>query len=690
LEKKIVNPSKKNIMSPSPEKKPFEANISELMNIIINSFYSNKDVFLRELISNSSDAIDKQRHFDLQKSIVDKEYQIKINPFSYEKCLVIEDNGVGMNEEEIVNNLSTIASSGTKEFVKSLSTKSDQIGQFGVGFYSAFLVADQVDVYTRKEGEDLYKWSSDANQFYTIEKVDASEDFPTHGTRIVLHLKEDCLTYSEEQTIRRIVSQHSSFILYPIHLHIEKTIEVEEPEEEIVEEEEGETKDEVVVEEVDVEDGESKKPEEEPAKKPKKTEKVREWEKVNGDRPIWYNSSSDVSDESYESLYKTLSKDYEKPLYWRHFQTEGNYEFRGILYIPSKVPFDMLGDRNRDKRNIKLYVKKVLVLNELEKEMLPDWMNFVVGVIDSADLPLNVSREMLQQNKIVKAMKTQLKKQVMNMMNDLFANEEKYRQFYQSFHRHIKLGIHEGDETLMSFLKIKNNKNDQLISLEQYVDEHLHDEQQKSIYYVTGTEPSDNLFGKLYTQKGYCVLYFDEPIDEFMLQRASKFKEYELVNICKDHTTPWQTEASSPEESEAIKSFMEWTKTTINDSNVDSVKPSTKLVEETDVPIYVLSSKWGWTGNMEKIMAAQPLGDNKQMSFMKGKRVVELNLAHPIVKNLRSTFETDETKAKSDLKILYQCGLLAAGYPVENTVSFVNDIYSSLGTTVAGNPTEAV
>jgi molecular chaperone HtpG len=377
------------------ETKAFEANISELMHMIIHSFYSQQDVFLRELISNASDAIDRQRIQNLRDGKVNIEYEIKINPFYGNNALLIEDNGIGMSYDDLVEHLSTIATSGTKEFVKHLQDKSDLIGQFGVGFYSAFLVADKVEVITTKDGR-CWKWVSDANQYYTIEEI---EDFTiAQGTRIILYLKEDCKSYLEEAALRRIIHQYSSFILYPIRLFIEKevsnTVESkdEEDDTEIVEEEEiheDQVKDENVT-----------------------TEKVKiqEWEIINGERPIWYNKPQENTEEQYENLYKTLSKDWKKPLFWRHFQTEGNYEFKGILYIPSEVPFDMLGERNREKRSIKLYVKKVLILDELDKEMLPDWMNFVIGVIDSADLPLNVSREMLQQNKIVKALKTQLKK----------------------------------------------------------------------------------------------------------------------------------------------------------------------------------------------------------------------------------------------------------------------------------------
>ena len=651
----------------SIEKKQFEANISELMNLIINSFYSNRDIFLRELISNASDAIDKQRHYDLKNGVVDKIYEIKIDPFANENCLVIQDNGVGMDEADLISHLSTIATSGTKEFVRSLSEKTDQIGQFGVGFYSAFLVADNVDVYTRKQGGDVFKWTSDANQYYTIENVSPCVDFCEHGTRIILKLKEDCKEFLEESTLRRIVSHHSSFILYPILLQVEKSKEAPVEEEGAVVEEEGA----VVEEEGAVE-------EEEKSKAAPKMIQYKEWEKINGDCPIWYKNSNEVSNEDYEALYKVISKDWEKPLFWRHFKTEGAYEFRGILFIPSKTPFDLLGDRIREKRNIKLYVKKVLVLNELDKEMLPDWMNFVVGVLDSADLPLNVSREMLQQNKIVKAMKNQLKKQVMNMMNDIFSNDDLYSTFYQNFHRNIKLGIHEGDDSLLSFLKIKNSKNDSLLTLDNYIEEYKKDDDQKSIYYITGSESKDSLFSKLYSSKGYTVLYFDEPIDEFMLQRVNKYKEYDLVNICKDHTTPWQSESVGDEES--VKSFLEWVKTSLDDSNVETVRISSKLTTEEDDPLCVLSSKWGWSGNMEKIMQSQPLGDNKNMLFMKGKRILELNIGNPTIQALVDNYQSNAGSCQNQIKILYNCGLLSAGFPIENTTSFVSNIYKSLQT----------
>jgi molecular chaperone HtpG len=672
-------------------KKTFEANISELMNMIIHSFYSNRDVFLRELISNASDAIDKQRHTDLLNGVVDKTYGIRVDPLSRDGCLVIEDDGIGMDEEDLIRNLSTIATSGTKEFVRNLKEKSDMIGQFGVGFYSAFLVADRVDVITRKAGGPIMKWSSDADQFYTLETLDSEQQFPVNGTRIVLLLKDDAKEYLEETALRRIITRHSSFIQHPLSLYCKKTVTSDDPdvnndangeEDEIMEEEEEELEGKPTVVEEDIEETKD-------TTKPATTTTTttQEWEKLNGGPPLWYMNASEIEGkEPYHALYKTISNDYADPLYWNHFQTEGNYEFRGILYIPSKLPYDMLGDRNREKRNIRLYVKKVLVLNELDKEMLPDWMNFVSGVIDSADLPLNVSREMLQQNKIVKALKTQLKKQVMKMLTELAScEEETYAKFYENFHRHIKLGIHEGDDSLLSFLRLKNTKTEGSITLDAYVEEHRVTEDQKSIYYITGTAPpQENAITRLYTEKGYCVLHFDEPIDEFMLQRLSKYKEYELININKDHVTPWAS-STEEEEDQEQKAFFEWAKKTLDgvDSDVDSVKKSNKLVSASDPPVAVLSSKWGWTGQMEKIMQAQPLGDAKSMSYMKGKRIVELNSSHPVIKNLLDKFSTTSEEEKDEvckerLILLYRCGLLVGGYPISNANELVNGVYSAL------------
>lgn len=634
----------------------FQADISELLNLIINSFYSNKEVFLRELLSNASDAIDKKRHTDLVNQVTDQNYHIRISPDFEKKALVIEDDGVGMSYDDLIHHLSTIAKSGTKEFVKNLKEKSEMIGQFGVGFYASFLVADTVEVVTKKEGNPTFKWSSSANEVYTIEEV---EDRPI-GTRIVLYLKDDCHEYLREDVIKNIITLYSQFISYPIKMYVQKTIEVEEEAEE-AEEGDVETGDVEEVEEdgVKVEDVET---EQEAKKKKTRTETVYEWVDVTIEKPLWYKNPKDVTEGEYASLYKVLSKDYDDPLYYRHFKTEGSFEFKGIFYVPKKSPYNILTDFSRDKRNIQLYVKRVMIMPHLEKDMMPDWMNFVFGVIDSADLPLNVSREMLQQTKVLNAMRTQIKKQIMNMLNDLLKTPEKYDQFYASFRKNIKLGVHEGEDGLLRFIKVACNEKNNVIFLDDYLEKHLQ-EGQDSIYYITGEDAERSLMASVYRNRGYSVLLFNEPIDEFMFQKVFRYKEKEFVNIAKDHKTPWQKEEGGEEEGE-LKEFCEWYKTTLGDPNVESVRVSKTLDAETDDPCIVLSSKFGWTGNMEKLMKAQPLNDNSSYGFMKGKKLVELNLHHPIVKLLK------ESKDEGKARLLYQSSLVAAGFPLDNPVEF--------------------
>jgi molecular chaperone HtpG len=698
------------------EKLEFQADISELMNLIIHAFYSNRDVFLREVISNASDALDKQRHADLLASKTNEIYRIRVSASPDAKQLLLEDTGVGMSKEDLVNNLSTIARSGTKQFIQSLQEKSEQIGQFGVGFYSVFLVADNVEVYTQKQDGTVYKWSSDAQQFYTLEEAPDTSFEQGHGTRIVLTLKEDAYEYLEEARLKGIITTHSSFITYPVELFTSKEIEVEVPAEDIVEEIEEEDEDNgTKVEEVEV-DEETKAETKVEEKKPKTEKKtVQEWTVVNGDKPVWSLAPADVQEAEYEALYKTLSKDYDGPLYHKHFRTEGAFEFRGILFIPKRAPFDMLGERQREKRRIRLYVKNVLVLDELEKEMLPDWMNFVVGVIDSPDLPLNVSREMLQETKVLKAMKGQLKKQILNMLTTLLDNEpEKYTTFYDAFQKNIKLGVHDGDESLLRFLKVPcTNNDDKPISFDDYVKAESKASEEtetptrettsesveasaeasasseegtttsseaskpspKPIYYATSADAENAVFTKLYTSKGYRVLLFKEPLDEFMLQRVTKFGEHELINISKEHVVPW-----SDGTEEKREEFCAWVKETVADGGLEKVRISTSLTTERDAACYVVASKFGWTGNMEKIMMSQPLTDPKTMSWMKGKKIWELNANHPLVRKYQRLFEekAEASIIGPELCVLYRAALLSAGYPLDNPSEFVNGVVECL------------
>jgi molecular chaperone HtpG len=648
----------------------FQADIKELMNLIIHYFYSSRDIFLRELLSNSSDALEKQKHYDLSKGIIKDDYNIRVSFNKENRILIIQDNGVGMSLDDLRNNLSTIAKSGTKEFVKKFAEKKDvQIGQFGVGFYSSFLVADDVCIWSKTaECEKWNQWESDATEKYQITQLDnyENDELKTNGTIIMMSLKDDALEYLDENKLKAIVQKHSGFITFPIYLQVEK--EVEKKIEEVVEEED------VVQEEAVVEE-EGVVQEEETEKKVEK-EVVLEWEHINGDEPIWFKETKDLEFEDYNKFYKIIKEPYGNCLHYKHFKTEGNYEFRGILFVPASVPFDFLNTQSRDFRDIKLYVKKVLVLDQLDKTMLPDWLNFVCGVIDCPDLPMNVSREMLQQSEILRVLRNQLKKQAISMIRELQHEDAKYETFYNQFYKNIKLGIHEGDEKLLEFLRFSlygdeiPNKH----SLDQYVQEKLK-EGQKEIYYICNNQsPLLNS----YREKGYHVIHFSDSIDEFMMQRVTKYKDYEFVNIAKEHTLPWKEEENFDKEEE----FCNFLKNKLNMESVESVKMSDIYLEK-DVGC-IFSSKFGMTGNMQTLMKSQPLGDGKMASMMKGKQTLELNNGHPIVVQLRKYFtdDTENENIENLIHTVYQCCLLNSGYQLENPVEFSQQMIKTLSKTL--------
>lgn len=639
----------------------FQADIKELLQLIVNSLYSNPDIFLRELLSNSSDAIEKQKHYDLQNGIVE-DYKIRI--YTSDNKLYIEDNGIGMSKEDLQEQLSTIAKSGTKEFLQQfVDKKNEQIGQFGVGFFSVFLVAQQVVVYSKKKQDvNWSRWESDATEHYCIEDLEQfiNDDLSSHGTLIELNLKEDMKDYLQEGKIRSIVKKHSSFIHHPIVL---KTVKEEKvPQEECIEE--TSENQEETVEEVNVEDNKSESEE---------TIQTVVWEQLNGEQPLWYQNPKDLSFEDYNNLYKVLKEPHGDCLFYRHFQTEGNLDMRGILYIPSQAPFDFMQQQNKESRDIKLYVKKVLVLNTLDKTMLADWMGFVSGVIDCPDLPMNVSREVLQHSSLLRTIKNQLKKQTLTMLHELKQGDaEKYNLFYKNFSKNIKLGIHEGEEKLLDYLKfsITNDSENLSHDLETLVSSNLV-EGQKKLYYVIGN--SSPLL-PIYEQKGYSIIRLNEPIDEFMMQRVTKYRDYEFVNICKEHNVPWKSEQSLTTEDE---NFATWLKESLNDEHVEKINLSDTYLEN-DVGC-IVSSKFGMTGNMERIMKSQPMNDNKMMGFMKGKQIWELNMNHSLIKQLREKYEGDpDVKPTRLLQTLYQCCLLTSGYSIENPNDFVQAVLPSL------------
>jgi len=690
------------LMRESAEKHVFQAEVNRMMKLIINSLYRNKEVYLRELISNASDALDKIRLLSLtDKSVLEatEELSIKIKADKENHVLHITDTGVGMTKDDLINNLGTIAKSGTADFLNKLQDASstdqfnDLIGQFGVGFYSAFLVADKVIVTTKHNDDKQYIWESDANAYSVVE--DPRGPTLKRGTQISLYLKEESYDFLEQDTVRDLIKKYSQFINFNIYLWGSSTKTVEEP---IEDEEEATEEPEQKEEEADDEGTvEEDKEEEEKKPKTKKVDKTTwDWELCNESKPIWTRKPDDIEQGEYDEFYKSITKDKNGPMTQTHFIAEGEVTFKSLLFVPNSQPSEQFNKYGQAAENIKLYVRRVFITDDF-KDMMPNYLSFVKGVVDSDDLPLNVSRETLQQHKLLKVIKKKLVRKTLDMIKKI--SDDKYAAFWAEYSTNIKLGVIEdtANRTRLAKLLRFTSSNGKLTSLAEYV-ERMKDKQE-SVFYMAGAskeEVEKSPFVERLLKKGYEILYLTEAVDEYAISALPEFEGKKFQNVAKEgFSIDGDTDAAKARKEAVTEKFEPLTKWLGEDSLKDHILRAEVSERLTDSPCALITSKFGWTGNMQKIIQSQTHSKTQDMQrdyYLNQKKTLEINPRHPLIKELlRRVEDNPADKTASDMAVMmYNTATLRSGYSLKDTVNFAQQIEAMMRQTLGVDADEQV
>ena len=796
-EKEEFTDEEKELLKKNEEKFNFNVEVTRLMDIIINSLYTNKEVFIRELISNASDACDKARFLSVQNPDYlgdNKELKIIIETDKDAKTFTIIDSGVGMSKNDMVKNLGTIAKSGTTAFIEAISKGNNLnlIGQFGVGFYSTYLVSNKVVVTSKSHDDSQHIWVSTAGSSFTVTK-DPRGNTLGRGTKITLFLKEDSVEFSEVDTVKKNIKKYSEFIDYPIYMKINKTYTEEEEyevEEEVKKEEEkkdekkedekkdekkeDEKKDEKKEDEKKEEKKDEKKDEKKEEKKDekkddleikdekkekkmvKKTRSITKWrwdyELINENKPIWLRDKKDITKEEYFKFYKALTKDSEDPIAYDHSKLEGEVNFRYIIFIPGQKPYNLFDNYYGKSSSLKLYVRRVLVAEEFE-DLMPKYLNFIRGVVDSDDLPLNVSRETLQQYKMIKVMSNKLVKASIQMMIKLAVEKEddddddydddeeeeekktdnkdnkenkekkdkkkdkkkkkteenknlnntnlnntnstannetkkdepkknnKFNKFFEDYGKNIKLGVIEDIQNRNKLAKLlrfySTNKTDELTSFDEYIKRMQ--PKQKEIYYLAGedkeTLAKSPLIQRILEKKGE-VFLLDDPIDEFCVQNLGEYEHKKLRNVGKGDLTLWDDDDELEKKKEKkikkdFKALIDWWKKLL-EKKVENIQISKRLI---DAPCIIISTEHGYSASMERIQKAQAFANQDKLTaqYLYGRKTMEINPNHPVIKELReivSNSNTPSVEAEETALLLFESALLESGYSLSDPHDF--------------------